>query len=169
MVSSLTSPIASPLKPGPAKDLNIHGIHISNRPPQVGLRVEIDRNALAVGRQFPAGSLPTEGKASAKARDPCAQPALVNAAEDRCKNAGHSPVACHLGYGSSCQRASSFPSSPMYSEMFPNKAMISSNPRGLANGGLSSAADRASLVATGDSSISLLLSGLRAIKMIAAV
>jgi len=47
-VSSLSSPIASPLQTGPTKDLNNHGIPISNRPLQVGLRVQIDRNAPAM-------------------------------------------------------------------------------------------------------------------------
>jgi len=187
-VSSLTSPIASPLKPGPAKDLNHHGIHISNRPLQIGLRFQIDRDAPAVGRQFPAGSLQAKGKASAKARDPGVQPTLLNAAEDGMQkresfvggmSSGHGSRRVprelqgkrqgHLRQEFHLPTRLQFPILPDIFVDVPERSYDLIQSVRVANGGSSLAADGDSFVAAGGASISLLLSTLRAIKMLSLI
>jgi hypothetical protein len=55
-ISSLALPIASPLESGSAKNLNQSGVHISSRSLRIALRIQINRDAPTVCRQFAASA-----------------------------------------------------------------------------------------------------------------
>jgi hypothetical protein len=78
-ISRLALPIASPLESGSAKNLNQSGVHISSRSLRIALRIQTNRDAPTICRQFAASAW---GRKAPQTVDSLLQPALQNAADD---------------------------------------------------------------------------------------